>query len=556
MITVTAYDSLVNRYVLIPARVYAEWISTYTHYGALISVSDTPASPATGTVDFGWMVQGKEAYGALRDKNVSHLSAYGDVTVVCNSPVTSVVGSNLTAQRVGGQVLTFEALIPWGTDYSCSHQWESGPWFHPGLQVWYRREHPNELAMLYYFFGDVLFVVKHKKSYDGYRGTETTPFTLGLETNEVSIFRRSGTNILSRGTLVNSANNGTVLIGSSYKLPTRENLGSIASSYTTGGTNVTLVDVQIANDDTPAAVVAGMKSALELGLSERDVWGFFQRPSEVDFGLLSLQCADQLKLVDKNILFLIFDAEDMTNWRALWKQMFASSTWHRARRAWDQIFRYSSSRPGKETVREVFKPLTSMYLFTKYGVLTAVSDIRRLVQGVVDFVHQPLYQRLHSRQIVSLQEPVGSNHTYTAVLTVECGKYPDWVLGQIQRMIAEIKRWGVYPRISDIWDIIPYSFVVDWFIQFGDLFDSVADYLDVKDYFPVKEVISSEKWEYQVDASVLVPEYGASGQVHFKYYTRWISQELPLPPVTLEAGSLQDSHLVEATALILQRRPR
>lgn len=556
MITVTAYDSLVNRYVLVPSRTYAMWLSTFVHYGALLSVSNTPASPESDTVDFGWLVQGKEATGALRDKGVSHLSASGDVTIVCNGPVSAVTNGNLVVNRAGGQTLTTEAVLPWGSDYDCFHQWEAGPWFHPGLQVWYRREHPSELSAHYYFYGDVLFVVFQKQIYDGYRGTETTPFTLALKTSDVAIYRRSGNNIYYCGYLVASANNATVLIGNSYQMPTRANLGTIAGNYTSGGTNVTVTDVVLTNVSTPVAAVAGLKSALELGLSERDVWGFFQRPEEVDFGKLALQCADQLKLVDKNILFLIFDAEDVTNWRMLWKQMLSSNTWRNAKRSWDLIFKHHSSRPGKETVRTVFKPLTSTYLFTKYGVLTAVSDIRRLVEGIDAFVHQPLYQRLHSRQVVSLQEPVGSSHTYTAILTVECAKYPKDILGKIQSMIAETKRWGVYPRITDLWDIIPYSFCIDWFIQFGDFFDDVANFLDVKDYFPVKEVISSEKWEYQVDAADIVPEYGASGQIHFKYYTRWISKELPLPPVHLEAASGLDNHLVEATALVLQRRSR
>jgi hypothetical protein len=152
--------------------------------------------------------------------------------------------------------------------------------------------------------------------------------------------------------------------------------------------------------------------------------------------------------------------------------------------------------------------------------------------------------------------------TRTAVLTVAHHTWP-WrkdldlgtnLQGAAINFIAECKNWGVYPDSTAALDRIPYSFVAGWVLTLGEFFEEVDNYLDLKDYFPVTEVISSLKYTKGMDITLLVPACPGTGVVEFSYYNRTISGELPLPAVhPLVVESALGKHSVETTALVFQR---
>jgi len=271
-------------------------------------------------------------------------------------------------------------------------------------------------------------------------------------------------------------------------------------------------------------------------------------------GELALECAKQLDFVQTNVLFLLYDVADWKSFHGMWKYVTHQTTWLQAIEASKQFVRGDMTR---REFHDLFDPASSTYLFAKYVVLPDVSDVKRLAQGIGRSALFLDDQRLHSRKVDQIDIPGTLTSTLTTVMTVETKKYPSNVVGKVQELIALAKRFGMYPEMVNLWDAVRYSFVVDWFVQFGDLFRDVDDAMDVENYFPVHHVIMSEKWEQTMAGAVVLGEdydrFAIDGVLAYKLYTRWITEEIPLPPVSLSWESALGNHLVESGALILQR---
>lgn len=279
--------------------------------------------------------------------------------------------------------------------------------------------------------------------------------------------------------------------------------------------------------------------------------------NRADFGQLAVECAKQLNYIDSNVLGMVFDINDWMHPLELWENVTNVSGWIKAKKALNQ---FTSKRIRRGHVdpnvdlRHVFKPFSSLFLYKKYAVDTAISDLGRIRDGLYQFLTQTPYQRLHSRKVVQAAVPNALQSVYTAVFTVETDRYPNGIAGYIQQTIANMKHFGIYPEMANLYDMLPYSFVVDWFVGYGSLIKQCDTYLNMANYFPVRYCVMSEKFDTQFAAEVIVPDTPVTGVVHYVYYRRWNSSEVPLPNVTLEVESdgLQ-THSVEAGALVLQR---
>jgi hypothetical protein len=277
---------------------------------------------------------------------------------------------------------------------------------------------------------------------------------------------------------------------------------------------------------------------------------FFYIDSYVDFGQLALECCLQLRVVEKDVMNALFDVAEFASLLRLWQSLADSTFWSDLTDLARSVIRRGGSIGA---FSRVSKKLVDQYLGTKYGVFPSIGDAESLMQGLSRLAELPMYQRLHSRTTLSSNYPGAQSATHTAVLTAVVGAYPNDLLGYVQEVIAGYKRYGAWPEVYHLWDRLVFSFVIDWFIQFGNCFEDISNYLNVKHYFPVEYCILSEKWEMTKLATDLVPDIPVTGVISFSYYVRWITREVPLPPVAITAESSVGNHSLEALALVLQR---
>lgn len=497
-----------------------------------------PLEGTTETVDAGdRLEQSHKTYGRLRDKGVIHVSRKGVIDLTSATVDAGVTTQGCPSVKTStGLYRPYDNLVMWGEDGKESQRTVLYSDRTISGKVYTHDPSYIRTEVRFRESGDAGICI-HWITVGAIRqnGVVTTP---AVYRSEYTTFRRDAGRLykFSQAYSQTSWYSEAVLQSALLSVPS------------TGGTLC---------DDTyyvlrTVADPESFRDSLVTAIRNADSYVLYLDP-DFDFGELSLECAEQLKLVDENILLLVLDVDDWRHFHKMWKNFANLKGWKYARKAFERIKR---GRGRPKDIIEMFRPGSSTYLFTKYAVLPTVSDCERLIQGLHRLATGEWIQRLHSRRVLQMSDPGAVYSVYTATMTVEVGTFGKFLGGKIQELIANFKRLGLYPSVVNLWDMLPYSFVIDWFLPFGDLFEDVENYLYVKDYFPVEYVIMSEKRERGVDISLLVPGTPATGVVDFIHYHRWISRKIPLPRVhSLSLDPLGVfSHIVESAALIVQRR--
>lgn len=119
--------------------------------------------------------------------------------------------------------------------------------------------------------------------------------------------------------------------------------------------------------------------------------------------------------------------------------------------------------------------------------------------------------------------------------------------GQIASELEKFAQmFDLLPDLSNVWDMVPYSFVVDWISNIGDILTSIDGYLDILQKHEVIAVGKSCTATYPLDDS---------GEAYIKYYHRSYSKKPVEPSLSLSVSvdSSVNQHLIEAGALITSR---
>jgi hypothetical protein len=114
--------------------------------------------------------------------------------------------------------------------------------------------------------------------------------------------------------------------------------------------------------------------------------------------------------------------------------------------------------------------------------------------------------------------------------------------------------WGLL-SFENVWDMIPYSFVVDWFTQFGDAVRTLDSILYRTSFQDLLGSLRTTVTSVSLPASVVEALVGfpISGTIELTYYRREISDLVPLPIFSLGKPKLGATQYLDGTSLILQR---
>jgi len=196
------------------------------------------------------------------------------------------------------------------------------------------------------------------------------------------------------------------------------------------------------------------------------------------------------------------------------------------------------------------KKLASNYLGIKFGVMPTAHDLTVIWDAFKK--HKPYLDR-------------NGWPTYTAGYHVEetHGDF-SWTLTQriklaiadedsaIQSLIGKMDNIGVLPTFENLWDLIHYSFVVDWFVDVGNFLERVDSGLRIA-RLNIRYATMSRRTH--VEGSNIEPSasFPFAGTVHWVHYHRWVSDQCPVPPLSLKFKTDPQTHWVEGGAMLLQR---
>lgn len=208
-------------------------------------------------------------------------------------------------------------------------------------------------------------------------------------------------------------------------------------------------------------------------------------------------------------------------------------------------------------VRPVLKAASAAYLALHYGVRLTRQDTDELAAGIdrIDFDHS--YQTVgasHS-EVVSLPGwpdiPVQVDYRLTA-------RIRNWTdeqlffLDKVKKLRRAMYELDVVPSIANIWDAIPFSFLVDWIVPIGDQ----AERLESSHYMQtlqLQKAFYSRRYTWSWDLSETSRNGNLyRGRVRYGYYRRRVATSFTEPLFRAERPQGSFTHAVEGSALFVQ----
>jgi len=189
------------------------------------------------------------------------------------------------------------------------------------------------------------------------------------------------------------------------------------------------------------------------------------------------------------------------------------------------------------------------YLAVNYGILPTISDLKEIAEAFKK--RQPYLDRngwktYNANHIVSS----GSNGiTVTLEQRIKLA-IQDEDNGFVDLM-NRVDSSGFAPTLENIWDLIPYSFVLDWFIDIGGFLERVDTRmrlarLDIKYATMSRKAIKTRNINF-------LPGTLYTGTLSLVQYSRWTKDHSPVPPLFFQNTPTVSNHWLEASALIIQR---
>jgi hypothetical protein len=158
---------------------------------------------------------------------------------------------------------------------------------------------------------------------------------------------------------------------------------------------------------------------------------------------------------------------------------------------------------------EIPRSLQSAWLTYRYVYNTGKSD----AEEAINFVHRNMN--------IDLSQGIAcygvTRHTFDGVdVTCRCRlDATQRELSTLDQIWTSLYRYGLSPSFYVVWDMIPYSFIVDWFIPVGDILNGYDKTHMYDRTYDMQNLVFSIKYSCTED------------DIEFSAYTRWFKSELP-----------------------------
>jgi len=195
------------------------------------------------------------------------------------------------------------------------------------------------------------------------------------------------------------------------------------------------------------------------------------------------------------------------------------------------------------------KLLADKYLSLHYGVLPAIDDINRIMKAFIavqPYIDKNGYSTYSARR----SQNAVSNGT-TCLLEQRIKVAIDDNDEYLRSLAHRIHSWGFAPTFGNLWDLIPYSFVVDWLVDVGEFLD-VSETRLMLMRLNIRYATCSSRKVVELDIRDYVE--ALTGSLAMVRYHRWVTDHCPAPPLSLNFSSELSNHFIEGGMLIIQHR--
>lgn len=201
-------------------------------------------------------------------------------------------------------------------------------------------------------------------------------------------------------------------------------------------------------------------------------------------------------------------------------------------------------------IRNAIKDTSDVYLTGKYGWMPTISDLQEIWHAMTKYTaitDRNGFRTTSARSISSINTSHDEKIEATQCIKLAIATEDSLFLS----LLEGLEFIGLFPSLNNLWDLVPYSFVLDWFIDLGDLLERVDTRLrllrlDIK-YVTMSLKVVRSKHLVIDDVLPLI------GDAHWVHYRRWTTNHCPVPPLSLQTTALPTNHWLEGSALLVQR---
>jgi hypothetical protein len=257
---------------------------------------------------------------------------------------------------------------------------------------------------------------------------------------------------------------------------------------------------------------------------------------QCEFGDLSMEAAESVRQLDINSIAYLRDFAEIGK---LAKSLTAFTQ-------------------GPKTIAQGAKVASSMYLGYHYGARLTVKDTQKIADAIDNFDRDQKWQRIGAQRHFEMDGVPGNPDQLYAVdlrLSGTIDYFPHetaFLVDKMKQTKRALYELDLAPTLDNIWDMVPYSFVIDWFVPLGD----AAHRLEMEHLiqtFNVQSVFQTRKirWAHRVSYGYhgLKIEASAIKQI----YHRSCKRELAIPPLRTDSPQGLSGHWVESTALLISK---
>jgi hypothetical protein len=136
-------------------------------------------------------------------------------------------------------------------------------------------------------------------------------------------------------------------------------------------------------------------------------------------------------------------------------------------------------------------------------------------EEAIEFVHRNMDLSALQNAYLKVYGTSSREIDGVSILCRCCLKMRHKELDTLSNIWYNLYKYGLAPDFYVLWDSIPYSFIVDWFVPMGDMASVIdASLVYCGDSFEIKDVVFSLQYDV------------IDGTDTFHQYTRWESQPL------------------------------
>jgi hypothetical protein len=210
-----------------------------------------------------------------------------------------------------------------------------------------------------------------------------------------------------------------------------------------------------------------------------------------------------------------------------------------------------------KTLKKVRSPRSwpDLWLSFRFGLRLFVNDTKEIVDAAKRYRKRKTFKgsirRTHTSTVNSEVTPYGDKLIQRAGLTL----YSDELSLSERSALHASSSLDVLPSLSNVWDFVPYSFVVDWLVPVGDLLERLDTSAAIWVY-PIRSGVLTVRSELKV---TLPPNWG--GDLSYTLFTRsvYTQAQLSRRVQQLPSGMLSGlsiKHGIDTLCLAVQRFKR